>query len=127
MGKESSFNENLNAVIVTQRPFASGCVQHQNKPRAVFSNPKPILKFPKPPIDAVHRGDFPLEAACSSTATRASISSISIALAVGVLKLGKLQPSEQGSDSNAGSAGRVLNVALGEQRGDDVLLFASEN
>jgi hypothetical protein len=75
------FIENLNAVIVTQCPFASGPVQHQNKSRFVFSNPKPILKFPKPAIDAVHRGDFPLEAACSSAATRASISSISIALA----------------------------------------------
>jgi hypothetical protein len=48
-------------------------------------------------------------------------------LAVGSLKLGELQPAEEGSGSNPGSAGRLLNVTLGEQRSDSVLLFASEN
>jgi hypothetical protein len=47
-------------------------------------------------------------------------------LAVSGLKLGKFQPPEQGSDSYPGCARRVLDVALGKQRGDRFLLFASD-
>src|SRR5260370_21285061 len=48
-------------------------------------------------------------------------------LAVSRLKLRELQPAEECSGPNSSSAGRLLNVALGEQRSDGVLLFASEN
>lgn len=54
---------------------------------------------------------------CASNAeTRASMSSISMAF----------HPSKQRFGSNPGCAGRLLHIALGEQRGDGFLLFASE-
>ena len=40
---------------------------------------------------------------------------------------GSFQPPEQRSGSNPGSVGRLLDVALGEQRGYRLLFFASEN
>ena len=48
-------------------------------------------------------------------------------LAVGGLKLGEFKPAEEGSGSNPGTTGRILNVALGQQRSDGIILFASEN
>jgi hypothetical protein len=48
-------------------------------------------------------------------------------LAVGGLKLRELQPAEERSRPNSGRAGSFLDVPLGEQRGDGVRLFASEN
>src|SRR5580658_904197 len=48
-------------------------------------------------------------------------------LSVSALELGKLQPPEEGSGSYPCGAGRLLDVALGQQRGDGILLFASES
>jgi hypothetical protein len=42
------------------------------------------------------------------------------------LELGILHPTEQGSGPDPRRASRLVHVALGEQRGDGFLLFASE-
>ena len=47
-------------------------------------------------------------------------------LPVGCLDLGQLHPAKHCSGSKAGSAGRLLHVALGEQRGDGFLPLARQ-
>jgi hypothetical protein len=47
-------------------------------------------------------------------------------LAIGGLEVGECEPAQEGSASNSGGAGRVVNVRLSEQRGNGVLLFTSE-
>jgi hypothetical protein len=79
-GEKPGFIEALD-VRIFRGSNLSSCVHHdQQISRCVARNPQPMLQFVEPPIDAPHRRDVPL-AACSSAAKRASISSISIALA----------------------------------------------
>src|ERR1039458_1368457 len=81
-----------------------------------------------------HRVFFDSSAARSSSATRASISSISLALPqrfparlpIGLVELGFLHPSQQRVDPNTRRAGSFLHAAVRQQGRDGLLLLASE-
>jgi hypothetical protein len=82
IGKEASFIENVNVSVRSRSQFSivQSVVQYDKVTRCVARNPKPLFQFAKPAIDGSRRLGAPL-AAASRAATRASISSISIALA----------------------------------------------
>jgi len=76
--KESGFVEDLyTGVIVDCQRSVTG--HYNDQPRMFVREAKLMIEFLKPPRERSHRVGLPL-AACSSAATRASISSISIAL-----------------------------------------------
>src|SRR5579871_927098 len=72
--------ENQNAGVLRKSQFICCRAHYGHNPISDLRHPKPLLQFAKPPIDASHRL-YASFAALSNSATRASISSSSIALA----------------------------------------------
>jgi hypothetical protein len=75
-----AFTEDLNAPVLIEGQFPPHTGHHQQRTR--LRGAKPIFKLANPAIDGFHFRCDPLAVVASSAATRASISSISMAFAV---------------------------------------------
>src|SRR5580698_8316450 len=75
-----AFGFPVNVGPLSRTDFMSCPLQYRHESRCVAGKPESMLQLANPPIDAPHRLCVPLAVACSSTATRASMSSSSTPL-----------------------------------------------